>query len=101
MEDGYIRGNKIGVKGFYSQRKLHFRDYGGPQCYNPIINNPKKGTGIVTDYICDICCSLDGIFSRNRIKNNCDVGGKNHLWYASTTVKSISKFQYRRGEAMK
>ena len=68
MEDRYICGNDVGVKGLYSQRKLSCGYYVEPQYSNPTTKNPKKGARIITDNICAICYSLDDIVSRDQIK---------------------------------
>ena len=63
MENGYVCGNKVPVKGSFVQRKHKCGDYVESKYYNPFKTGARGGR-ITTSYVCAIFYSNQDIISQ-------------------------------------
>ena len=77
----YICINKAHVQGFLIKWVIHCGETIESQYYN---KNGDRGGGIITEYVCLLCYSVDDIVTREEIIDNIDVQGYNPLLVCRT-----------------
>ena len=73
IENGYVCGNKVPVKGFFVHTNYRCGDYVESQYYNPVKTGARGGI-ITSSDVCAILYPNQDIISQYEINNKQDVG---------------------------